>query len=76
MSQSGVNEELGPSVVGYLPFKGRKTFTAIKETHPNPKKLEKLAERQDQPLVWKSERSVSTIVDIDLPHWIQQLKSR
>ena len=71
--QRGVNEDLWPSVVRYLTLRGRKTNRAKEETHQ--KKLENLAERQDRPLGWKSERSVTSIDDIELPHWIQQLLS-
>ena len=71
--QREVNEELWPLVARYSTLRETKTTSAIKETHQ--KKLKKLAERQDCPLGRRSERSVLTIDDIELPHWIQHLLS-
>ena len=69
--QMGVDEKFWPWVIKYLSFSGQRQTTTVKETHQ--KKLTKLSERQDLPLWKQGKGSVRTLLDNELPNWVQQV---
>ena len=65
--QRGLYEKFWPFVMKYLPLRGQRQTTTVKETHQ--KRLIKLSERRDCHLGKQGEGSVKTLDDVESPYW-------
>ena len=67
----GIDEQWWPSIAFYLKLQARIAIHDIKDRHE--KKLKKLAERQDRPLMKVNDKSVRALDGIELPKWVHEV---
>ena len=67
----GIDEQWWPSIAFYLKLQARIAIHDIKDRHE--KKLKKLAERQDRPLMKVNDKSVRALDGIELLKWVHEV---
>ena len=71
--QKEIDKQWWASIFRFVRRQVEASLNTTSENHR--KKLEKLSERQDKPLVGRNERSVKVLDNIELPEWVYEVLS-